>query len=380
MNQDNFLLYDTEEWKLAPGDCIKDRTPFIKCEYAKICSGSFLKGYDCMHTFCMSNTFSEQERKLVEKDTRDWGWSMFGVEYLIQLIMGVGHSIDKKNIDKQQEQDLDWKNIRKPGSKMEYITLPKQELIKINIRPSELSAYSSSKEPCFLSGILSKIDKEKYKDRIIENESAIIGTAIHRLFNQQPAEGKFMHNQTLKLVGMEPTPRCNGCEQKAIGTYNGIRFGGSLDSIFKTGNIMCIGDVKRLRHGSSEKTGIGMQLTAYAEAAKQMLQQEFEKTVLITTKRNSWPQPHNYRYPRTNMTLCDSYLIDLFHQKLEEKYEFQQQLKSNIELFFEVKGSMESKNKCANCFDKQSRLCDVIAGEIQQGKKIEEMLQKEYCL
>lgn len=386
MKKDNLLLCEDEELKLAPGDCVERKTPFIKCEYANICSKALRQKYECMHSFYISKSFSEKERYLSEKDTRHWGYSVFGVEYFMQLLYGIGHVIDQRAGESQLNKDIDWSIIRKASDgsyyNLDYLRIPIIKPENINIRPSEFSAYGTNKKPCLLSGILSKIDKEHplLKGKITENDSAVIGTAMHRLFNQQPEEGDFIHNHTLKLIGAKVRRRESGCEQKAIGNYSGIRFGGSIDSLFTSGPHMAIGDAKRLRHGTMDKLGIGLQLTAYAEAVKQMLKREFEKTILITTKRNSNPSPHNYRYPRTNMTLCNSYFIDLFHQLLEEKFDFQQKASANEDMIFNTKVRMQGKNKCSSCFDKKTGLCEVVTDTVMKGHSIHELLLPEYSL
>lgn len=377
------------ELALSPQNCHVDGCAHIKCEYGGKCrkNSSFRKNVYCMSSyFNDSKYFSDLERYLVRKDTRNWGWSTFGVEYFLVLMMGIGHKADRIKGSRE------WAHLIRSylinGFKPKYLKLPPAKDVKINIRPSQFAGVGYNKEPCVLSCVLGKVDKDHplIKDRYKENEAAIVGTAMHRLFSGQPEVEDFIHNMTLKFLGQDPQHRSNGCEQKVIGSYNGITFGGSADLCASMDDLLFIGDMKRALSLSKEKLGYKLQDAAYQMATSQTLERDFKHHIFVSTKRNSNPRPHNYRYPRTNMSILENDFFDDFFRRVEDSALDQQRFFFDSDGFNWDRKEAIKAEKCFagknafNCFDHDSGLCEAVQDAVKKGNSIESLLLPEYSL
>lgn len=376
------------------------KNPFIICEFSKICTtnSSFYESIDsCMSKYFESDSFAVEERKAVIEDTNFYKWSVFGSELFLFLLNNISHRIDDYS-----GREFEWINLH--GNDKVLPLHPNLNLSladrKINLRPSEFSSYSSIKEPCRVASILSKSDKDVlalYGDISSSGDFyALVGSAMHKLYNTQPVGRKFIHNMTLKASGIEPVNRDSYCEVDVKGSLGDIVWGGSCDSVFCFGNNVLIEDLKRFRHTSREQFGKVLQTSAYGLAVMQSTEAVSNgKLVVGTIKRNVTSKSVKHRYPRTNMTLVEDEYKKDFYTRLERHSDFQKEVHHDPDIFFKEIALMESCDKgqlqdkrlnkeyrkripCSTCFSKN--LCVSARCAVKEKGNVQSILEPKYSL
>ena len=273
--------------KLTLGSCLN--YDFFLCEEG--CRERETLDYCTCHMideFIKKDPEMKKALELLQIETKKDNYGLQPIEsYLVKL--------NNRDLEVVSDQDKRFSFIKL----MEYFNNPKIVPLTFNdayydrydLRASEFSSN------CNIERIIDKIDEDslpkelttEIKKEVIA-EKALIGILTHVLMNQQPPQWKrFIHNEILREIGINPVRRENYCEKSIIYDYKGIKISGHPDVVveFDENDQLMVLDIKHKIFSSSEKEKIGYiyQTLAYSFGIRQRLDLHQQYSILGLIER-----------------------------------------------------------------------------------------------
>ncbi len=359
-------------------------------------------------TTCLTekgNQYTANELQILAEDMRAQGWTFTDIvedlrllsekDAFISLLSPKGtfltRSWQKFLGDQRTYERL---GITKPSYTIQPLIVKQRHPEHWSIRPSEFSSK------CYVARLLSKIDKDKLPEKILDHIWAVAGTVRHRLALWKPwidyADKKdppvWTYTERELYTTFENCP-----EQDELQTINVFGHADAL-AVLKNGSacddIPIIFDYKR---SPNEKPSYTVQEMLYKRGCEESSSRPFEKGgILIIANRPHFADPDERKFPVYHIVYCDKngedtiefidrnpftkkdVLVKGLNNLVLRNYKIQHQM-LNPEVFLHVRN-----NECSPggvCYEEKKpgicnhpfnhQLCRVVTDLIKQGEPIQ---------
>lgn len=350
--------------------------PSYRCEFTEECNYGQIDTNLCAYGF--TKQLGEEYLRILKQDANQEGYSVFGIEAHLCALNEVDSVMD---VFEKGHRASSWAKLRKTNGNIIPFSFENKPHTPYNLRCSESG--------CYLGRIISKLDKGKFPF-FKENLLSKIGNTIHNLSDNQHVEN-YVHNQTLKEIGVEPTNRKHYCEKEVQDKLFGVTLRGHPDAVFQFQDSEEVGviDFKRSKYRAYEKKDHRNQLLLYNLLILQELNLNQDYLYLITIKRPFQTRPLNHRKPAYHVTKVandfNENIIKNLEQEITESFEKQAELLEDKTAVLANKSVNEiynngcfKKNIGLPCFDKDSGICDFLIKLVKEKNvTLREVIEEE---
>lgn len=313
------------------------------------------------------------------------------------LIVGTELRLHKQNLGKRWTTDL-VKMLTKEGDEfgriVPYNYTDKNPKRKRNLRNSEFnnSDISPRRVCSTIGGIISKLDTRNFPV-VANNYLSDIGTDMHFLINQQHVRN-YLHNSTLKHVGVRAIPRTDWCERDTLflEEINGKEYvvGGKADMVTRlenvseiflqeykknvlepmgisrlelSENLLCVFDIKRGMYGADETRSHLLQIMSNIWGIEPGFQIALAGTIKSPFTKEKKGRPKSQKY-HLNIVTRDGPIFEKFKKEIVTRYASQARALENRDFYLNWVDSCKKKDYCLN-----KEYCKFLYNEIKSQHK-----------